>query len=205
MYYYDDTEVDQSQSGLVQAPCINDRAHFIAYKLKAVVTDLLHRALSLSNTKSILYGEVGDRDVKVLIYSLPSKLIMNTAKLFGDSIRGTIEEDNIVDIVAYSLYIYSIVSGDDYKNIDPVINHIHKLIQQRHYEYNSVDLVYDRLSTPDIASMVHVKALRIKNLLNVIDKVSGDTDSERVKYSIKDSIYDIMIYVSMVFLKMHRV
>jgi len=205
MYHYDDMEVDRSQSDFTKVSTMNERAHFIAYKMKAALTDLLYKAISLSNAKSNLYGEVGDADLKVLIYSLPSKLIMNTAKLFGDSIKGTVDENNMIDIMAYSFYIRSIINGDDYRNIDQILNNIYNIIQQRHYEYNSADLVYDRLSMSDIASMAHIKAIRLKNLVNSIDKTKDDTHVERVICSINDSIYDLMIYVSMVFLKMHYV
>jgi len=205
MYYYDDMEVDQSQSGFTKIPSMNDRTNLIAYKMKAALTDLLHKAISLSNAKSDLYGEIGDGDVKVLIYSLPSKLIMNTAKLFGDSIKGTVDENNMIDIMAYSFYIYTLLNGNDCENIDQILSNIYKIIQERHYDYNSADLVYDRLSLSDIASMIHIKALRIKNLVNSIDKVKDDTDIEKVKHSIKDSIYDLMIYVTMAFLKLYRV
>ena len=205
MYHYDDMEVDQSQSSLTKVPYMHDRTNLIAYKMKAALTDLLHKAISLSNAKSDLYGEIGDGDVKVLIYSLPSKLIMNTAKLFGDSIKGTVDENNMIDIMAYSFYIYTLLNGNDCENIDQILSNIYKIIQERHYDYNSADLVYDRLSLSDIASMIHIKALRIKNLVNSIDKVKDDTDIEKVKHSIKDSIYDLMIYVTMVFLKLYRV
>jgi len=205
MYYYDDMEVDQSQSGFTKIPSMNDRTNLIAYKMKAALTDLIHKAISLSNTKSELYGEIGDVEVKVLIYSLPSKLIMNTAKLFGDSIKGTVDENNMIDIMAYSFYIYTLLNGNDCENIDQILSNIYKIIQERHYDYNSADLVYDRLSLSDIASMIHIKALRIKNLVNSIDKVKDDTDIEKVKHSIKDSIYDLMIYVTMAFLKLYRV
>ena len=205
MYHYDDMEVDQSQSSLTKVPYMHDRTNLIAYKMKAALTDLLHKAISLSNAKSDLYGEIGDGDVKVLIYSLPSKLIMNTAKLFGDSIKGTVDENNMIDIMAYSFYIYTLLNGNDCENIDQILSNIYKIIQERHYDYNSADLVYDRLSLSDIASMIHIKALRIKNLVNSIDKVKDDTDIEKVKHSIKDSIYDLMIYVTMAFLKLYRV
>ena len=198
-------EVDQSQSGFTKIPSMNDRTNLIAYKMKAALTDLIHKAISLSNTKSELYGEIGDVEVKVLIYSLPSKLIMNTAKLFGDSIKGTVDENNMIDIMAYSFYIYTLLNGNDCENIDQILSNIYKIIQERHYDYNSADLVYDRLSLSDIASMIHIKALRIKNLVNSIDKVKDDTDIEKVKHSIKDSIYDLMIYVTMAFLKLYRV
>jgi hypothetical protein len=205
MYHYDDMEVDQSQSSLTKVPYMHDRTNLIAYKMKAALTDLLHKAISLSNAKSNLYGEVGDGDVKVLIYSLPSKLIMNTAKLFGDSIRGTVDENIMIDIMTYSIYIHSLLNGNDYKNMDKILSVIHKIIQERHYDYNSADLIYDRLSISDIASLVHIKALRIKNLVNSIDNIKDDIDIEKVKYSIFDSIYDLMIYVTMAFLKVYRV
>jgi len=205
MYYYDDMEVDQSQSNFTKISAMNDRTHLVAYKMKAAITDLLHKAVSLSNAKSDLYGEIGDIDVKVLMYSLPSKLIMNTAKLFGDSVRGTVDEATIIDIITYTLYIYSVLNGDDYRNIEQILKNIYNTIQQRHYEYNSTDLVYDRLSISDIASMTHIKAIRIKNLLNSIDMLEENADIEKVKYSINDSIYDLMIYVVMTFLKMYRV
>jgi hypothetical protein len=130
---------------------------------------------------------------------------MNTAKLFGDSIKGTVDENNMIDIMAYSFYIYTLLNGNDCENIDQILSNIYKIIQERHYDYNSADLVYDRLSLSDIASMIHIKALRIKNLVNSIDKVKDDTDIEKVKHSIKDSIYDLMIYVTMAFLKLYRV
>jgi len=173
--------------------------------MKAALSDLLHKAISLSNAKSNLYGEVGDGDVKVLIYSLPSKLIMNTAKLFGDSLKGNVDENTLIDIITYTLYIHSVINSTDYRNIDQILNHIHKIMHHRHYAYNSADMIYDRLSISDISSMAHIKAIRIKNLINSIDKNKDDTDIEKAKYSIKDSIYDLMIYVSMVFLKMHRI
>ena len=205
MYHYDDMEVDRSQSDFTKVSAMNDRANLISYKMKAALTDLLHKAISLSNAKSNLYGEVGDGDVKVLIYSLPSKLIMNTAKLFGDSIRGTVDENIMIDIMTYSIYIHSLLNGNDYKNMDKILSVIHKIIQERHYDYNSADLIYDRLSISDIASLVHIKALRIKNLVNSIDNIKDDIDIEKVKYSIFDSIYDLMIYVTMAFLKVYRV
>ena len=205
MYHYDDMEVDRSQSDFTKVSAMNDRANLISYKMKAALTDLLHKAISLSNAKSNLYGEVGDGDVKVLIYSLPSKLIMNTAKLFGDSIRGTVDENIMIDIMTYSIYIHSLLNGNDYKNMDKILSDIHKIIQERHYDYNSADLIYDRLSISDIASLVHIKALRIKNLVNSIDNIKDDIDIEKVKYSIFDSIYDLMIYVTMAFLKVYRV
>jgi len=205
MYYYDDMEVDQSQSGFTKIPSMNDRTNLIAYKMKAALTDLIHKAISLSNTKSELYGEIGDVEVKVLIYSLPSKLIMNTAKLFGDSIRRTVDEDTIIDIISYSLYIHSLFSNNDYKNVDQILNNIYKIIQNRHYDYNSADVIYDRLSISDISSMAHIKAIRIKNLVNSIEKTKDDTYVERVISSINDSIYDLMIYVTMAFLKLYRI
>jgi hypothetical protein len=205
MYHYDDMEVDQSQSNLTKISAMNDRTNLIAYKTKAALTDLLHKAISLSNAKSDLYGEIGDGDVKVLIYSLPSKLIMNTAKLFGDSLKGNVDENTLIDIITYTLYIHSVINSTDYRNIDQILNHIHKIMHHRHYAYNSADMIYDRLSISDISSMAHIKAIRIKNLINSIDKNKDDTDIEKAKYSIKDSIYDLMIYVSMVFLKLHRI
>jgi len=205
MYYYDDMEVDQSQSSFTKVQLMNDRTHFIDYKMKAAITDLLHKAISLSNSKNDLYGEIGDGDIKVLMYSLPSKLIMNTAKLFGDSIRGNVDENTIIDIITYALYIHSVVNSDDYRNIEQILKNIYNIIQQRNYEYNSADLIYNRLSISDIASLVHIKALRIKNLVNSIDKVKDDIDIEKVKYSINDSIYDLMIYVTMAFLKLYRI
>ena len=198
-------EVDQSQSGFTKIPSMNDRTNLIAYKMKAALTDLIHKAISLSNTKSELYGEIGDVEVKVLIYSLPSKLIMNTAKLFGDSIRRTVDEDTIIDIISYSLYIHSLFSNNDYKNVDQILNNIYKIIQNRHYDYNSADVIYDRLSISDISSMAHIKAIRIKNLVNSIEKTKDDTYVERVISSINDSIYDLMIYVTMAFLKLYRI
>jgi hypothetical protein len=205
MYYYDDMEVDQSQSSFTKVQLMNDRTHFIAHKMEAALTDLLHKAVSFSNAKSDLYGEVRDIDVNILIYSLPSKLIMNTAKLFGDSIKGTVDENNMIDIMAYSFYIYSLLNGNDYKNTDHILSDIYKVIQERHYDYNSADVIYDRLSISDISSIAHIKAIRIKNLVNSIDKTKDDTHVERVRYSINDSIYDLMIYVSMAFLKWYRV
>jgi arsenate reductase-like glutaredoxin family protein len=204
MYYYDDMEVDKSQSGFTKVPPMNDRTHLIAYKMKTALTSLLHKAVSLSDAKSDLYGEVGDIDVKVLMHSLPSKLLMNTAKLFGASIKGTVDENTIIDIVAYSFYIYRIVSVEHYRNIDQILNNAYNIIHQRHYEYNSADLVYDRLSMSDIASMVHIKAMRIKNLFNILDKTKDDMDIEKVKHSVSDSIYDLMIYTTMAFLKLHH-
>lgn len=205
MYYYDDMEVDQSQSDCIKIPAMNERTHLIAYKMKDALTDLLHKAVSLSNAKSNLYGEIGDSDVKVLIYSLPTKLIMNTAKLFGDSIRGDIDEGTIIDIITYSLYIHSVVNGNDYRNIESILNDSYKIIQQRHYDYNSADLIYDRLSMSDITSMIHIKAIRIKNLLNNIDKSNDNGVIESIKSRIIDSIYDLMIYIAMAFLKSYRV
>lgn len=205
MYYYDDIEVDKSQSDCVKSPSMDDRTHFIAYKMKAALADLLHKAVSLSNAKSGLYGEFIDGDAKVLMYSLPTKLIMNTAKLFGDSIKGADDENTIIDIIAYSLHIHSLVNGCDYKDIEPILNNIHELIQQRHYNYNSADLVYDRLSVSDISSMIHMKAIRIKNLFNNINKFNENNDIEPVKSRIVDSVYDIMIYSAMLILKTHRI
>ncbi len=205
MYYYDDMEVDQSQSDCIKIPAMNERTHLIAYNMKDALTDLLHKAVSLSNAKSNLYGEIGDSDVKVLIYSLPTKLIMNTAKLFGDSIRGDIDEGTIIDIITYSLYIHSVVNGNDYRNIESILNDSYKIIQQRHYDYNSADLIYDRLSMSDITSMIHIKAIRIKNLLNNIDKSNDNGVIESIKSRIIDSIYDLMIYIAMAFLKLYRV
>jgi hypothetical protein len=205
MYYYDDMEVDQSQSSFTKVQLMNDRTHFIAHKMEAALTDLLHKAVSFSNAKSDLYGEVRDIDVNILIYSLPSKLIMNTAKLFGDSIKGTVDENNMIDIMAYSFYIYTLLNGNDCENIDQILSDIYKIIQERHYDYNSADVIYDRLSISDISSIAHIKAIRIKNLVNSIDKPKDDTHVERVRYSINDSIYDLMIYVSMAFLKWYRV
>jgi len=205
MYYYDDMEVDQSQSNLTKISAMNDRANLIAYKMKAALTDLLHKAISLSNAKSDLYGEIGDGDVKILIYSLPLKLIMNTAKLFGDSIKGNVDENNMIDIMAYSFYIYSLLNGSDYKNIDQILSEIYKIIQERHYDYNSADLIYDRLSISDIASLAHVKSIRVKNLLNSLDKINENTYSELVKPRIIDSIYDLITYTTIIFLKLHRI
>jgi hypothetical protein len=205
MYYYDDMEVDQSQSSFTKVQLMNDRTHFMAYKMKAAITDLLHKAISISNSKNDLYGEIGDGDIKVLMYSLPSKLIMNTAKLFGDSIKGTVDENNMIDIMAYSFYIYTLLNGNDCENIDQILSDIYKVIQERHYDYNSADVIYDRLSISDISSIAHIKAIRIKNLVNSIDKPKDDTHVERVRCSINDSIYDLMIYVSMAFLKWYRV
>lgn len=205
MYYYDDMEVDQSQSDCIKIPAMNERTHLIAYKMKAALADLLHKAVSLSNAKSGLYGEFSDGDAKVLMYSLPTKLIMNTAKLFGDSIRGDIDEGTIIDIITYSLYIHSVVNGNDYRNIESILNDSYKIIQQRHYDYNSADLIYDRLSMSDITSMIHIKAIRIKNLLNNIDKSNDNGVIESIKSRIIDSIYDLMIYIAMAFLKLYRV
>ena len=205
MYYYDDMEVDQSQSSFTKVPSMHEYNNLIIYKIKAALTDLLHKAVSFSDAKRDLYGEVGDIDVNVLIYSLPSKLIMNTAKLFGDSLKGNVDENTLIDIMTYTLYIHSVINSTDYRNIDQILNHIHKIMHHRHYAYNSADMIYDRLSISDISSMAHIKAIRIKNLINSIDKNKDDTDIEKAKYSIKDSIYDLMIYVSMVFLKLHRI
>ena len=205
MYHYDDMEVDQSQSNLTKISAMNDRTNLIAYKTKAALTDLLHKAISLSNAKSDLYGEIGDGDVKVLIYSLPSKLIMNTAKLFGDSLKGNVDENTLIDIITYTLYIHSVINSTDYRNIDQILNHIHKIMHHRHYAYNSADMIYDRLSISDISSMAHIKAIRIKNLINSIDKNKDDTDVERVICSINDSVYDLMIYAAMAFLKLHHI
>jgi len=202
MYHYDDMEVDQSQSNLTKISTMHDRTDLIAYKMKAALSDLLHKAISLSNAKSNLYGEVGDGDVKVLIYSLPSKLIMNTAKLFGDSLKGNVDENTLIDIITYTLYIHSVINSTDYRNIDQILNSTYEIIHHRHYDYNSADAIHDRLSISDISSMAHIKAIRIKNLVNNIDKAKDDTHFERVIYSINDSIYDLMIYVSMVFLKL---
>ena len=198
-------EVDQSQSNLTKISAMNDRTNLIAYKTKAALTDLLHKAISLSNAKSDLYGEIGDGDVKVLIYSLPSKLIMNTAKFFGDSLKGNVDENTLIDIITYTLYIHSVINSTDYRNIDQILNHIHKIMHHRHYAYNSADMIYDRLSISDISSMTHIKAIRIKNLINSIDKNKDDTYVERVICSINDSIYDLMIYVTMTFLKLYHV
>ena len=195
-------EVDQSQSNLTKISTMHDRTDLIAYKMKAALSDLLHKAISLSNAKSNLYGEVGDGDVKVLIYSLPSKLIMNTAKLFGDSLKGNVDENTLIDIITYTLYIHSVINSTDYRNIDQILNSTYEIIHHRHYDYNSADAIHDRLSISDISSMAHIKAIRIKNLVNNIDKAKDDTHFERVIYSINDSIYDLMIYVSMVFLKL---
>jgi len=192
-------EVDQSQSNLTKISTMHDRTDLIAYKMKAALSDLLHKAISLSNAKSNLYGEVGDGDVKVLIYSLPSKLIMNTAKLFGDSLKGNVDENTLIDIITYTLYIHSVINSTDYRNIDQILNSTYEIIHHRHYDYNSADAIHDRLSISDISS---IKAIRIKNLVNNIDKAKDDTHFERVIYSINDSIYDLMIYVSMVFLKL---
>ncbi len=205
MYHYDDMEVDRSQSDFTKVSTMNDRTNIVAYKMKAALSDLLHKAVSLSNAKSNLYGEVGDVDVQVLIYSLPSKLIMNTAKLFGDSIKGNVDESTLLDIITYVLYIYSLTSSTDYRNIDQILHNVHQIIDQRHYDYNSADVIYDRLSITDISSMIHIKAIRIKNLINSIDKIKGDIDIEKVKYSVNDSIYDLMIYATMAFLKLHRI
>jgi len=205
MYHYDDMEVDRSQSDFTKVSAMNDRTNLIAYKMKAALTDLLHKAISLSNAKSDLYGEIGDGDVKVLIYSLPSKLIMNTAKFFGDSLKGNVNENTLIDIITYTLYIHSVINSTDYRNIDQILNHIHKIMHHRHYAYNSADMIYDRLSISDISSMTHIKAIRIKNLINSIDKNKDDTYVERVICSINDSIYDLMIYVTMAFLKLYHV
>ena len=205
MYYYDDMEVDQSQSSFTKVPSMHEYNNLIIYKIKAALTDLLHKAVSFSDAKSDLYGEVGDIDVNVLIYSLPSKLIMNTAKLFGDSLRDNVDENTLIDIITYTLYIQSVINSTDYRNVDQILNRIHKIIHHRHYDYNSADVIYDRLSISDISSMAHIKAIRIKNLVNSIDKTKDATHVERVICSINDSIYDLMIYVSMVFLKVYRV
>ena len=205
MYHYDDMEVDRSQSDFIKVSTMNDRTNIVAYKMKAALTDLLHKAISFSDAKSDSYGEVGDIDVKVLIYSLPSKLIMNTAKLFGDSLKGNVDENTLIDIITYTLYIQSVINSTDYRNVDQILNRIHKIIHHRHYDYNSADVIYDRLSISDISSMAHIKAIRIKNLVNSIDKTKDATHVERVICSINDSIYDLMIYVSMVFLKVYRV
>ena len=205
MYYYDDMEVDQSQSSFTKVPSMHEYNNLIIYKIKAALTDLLHKAVSFSDAKSDLYGEVGDIDVNVLIYSLPSKLIMNTAKLFGDSLRDNVDENTLIDIITYTLYIHSLINSTDYRNIDQILNHIHQIIHHRHYDYNSADVIYDRLSISDISSMAHIKAIRIKNLINSIDKNKDDTYVERVICSINDSIYDLMIYVTMAFLKLYRI
>jgi len=205
MYYYDDMEVDQSQSSFTKVPSMHEYNNLIIYKIKAALTDLLHKAVSFSDAKSDLYGEVGDIDVNVLIYSLPSKLIMNTAKLFGDSLRDNVDENTLIDIITYTLYIHSVINSTDYRNIDQILNHIHQIIHHRHYDYNSADVIYDRLSISDISSMAHIKAIRIKNLINSIDKNKDDTYVERVICSINDSIYDLMIYVTMAFLKLYRI
>ena len=205
MYYYDDMEVDQSQSSFTKVPSMHEYNNLIIYKIKAALTDLLHKAVSFSDAKSDLYGEVGDIDVNVLIYSLPSKLIMNTAKLFGDSLKGNVDENTLIDIMTYTLYIHSVINSTDYRNIDQILNHIYKIMHHRHYAYNSADMIYDRLSISDISSMAHIKAIRIKNLINSIDKNKDDTYVERVICSINDSIYDLMIYVTMAFLKLYRI
>ena len=198
-------EVDQSQSSFTKVPSMHEYNNLIIYKIKAALTDLLHKAVSFSDAKSDLYGEVGDIDVNVLIYSLPSKLIMNTAKLFGDSLKGNVDENTLIDIITYTLYIQSVINSTDYRNVDQILNRIHKIIHHRHYDYNSADVIYDRLSISDISSMAHIKAIRIKNLVNSIGKTKDATHVERVICSINDSIYDLMIYVSMVFLKVYRV
>jgi hypothetical protein len=205
MYYYDDLEVDRSQSDFVKVQSMNERVYFIAHKMEAALADLVYRAVSLSNAKSSLYGEIDNGDARVLMYSLPTKLIMNTAKLFGDSIKGNIDENTIIDIVAYSLYIHSLVNANDYKDIGLLLSNLHNIIHQRHYDYNSADLVYDRLSVSDIASVMHIKAIRIKNLFNHISNTNESNDIELVKSRIVDSVYDIMIYAAMVFLKLNRV
>jgi len=198
-------EVDQSQSSFTKVPSMHEYNNLIIYKMKAALTDLLYKAISLSNAKSNLYGEIGDGDVNVLIYSLPSKLIMNTAKLFGDSLKGNVDENTLIDIITYTLYIHSVINITDYRNIDQILNYIHKIMHHRHYAYNSADMIYDRLSISDISSMAHIKAIRIKNLINSIDKNKDDTYVERVICSINDSIYDLMIYVTMAFLKLYRI
>ena len=177
-------EVDQSQSIFIKVTFINERTHFIAYKMKAALTDLLHKAISISNSKNELYGGIINNDVNVLMYSLPTKLLMNSSKLFGDSIRGNVQQETILDILTYALYIYRMVSGVDYSDLHPMLQTIYSIVEQRHYEYNSAKLVYDRLLTSDVASIIHVKAIRIKNLLGNLDKINKNIDSELVKSDI---------------------
>lgn len=205
MYYYDDSEVDRSQNELTAVNLLNDRTYEIACKIKSVLTDLLHKAVFISESKKDLYGDIMDSDIRVLMYSLPTKLLMNSSKLFSDSIKGNVSEETILDILSYALHIHKMINGMDYKDLCPIIQKIYAIIDQRHYEYNRADLVYDRLSMPDIASMIHIKSIRIKNLINNLDKVHNDTSFEFVKLRIFDSIYDLMIYIAMIFLKMHRV
>jgi hypothetical protein len=205
MYYYDDSEVDRSQDNLTAVNLLNKRVHEVAYKMKAVLADLLYKAMYISNSKSNLYGDIMNSDVRVLMHSLPTKLLMNSSKLFGDSIRGNVHQDTILDIVSYALHIYRMVSGTDYNDLYPMLQKIYAIVDQRHYEYNGADLIYDRLSMPDIASMIHIKSIRIKNLINSLDKIYSDVSFELVKSCIFDNIYDLMIYVAMIFLKVHRV
>jgi hypothetical protein len=83
-----------------------------------------------------------------------------------------------------------------------MLQKIYTIVDQRHYEYNGVDSTYDRLTMSDIASMIHIKSIRIKSLINNFDKVHNDATLELIKSRVFDNIYDLMIYTAMVFLKM---
>jgi len=194
MYYYDDSEVDRSQDSLTTVNLTNTRVQEIAYKVKASLASLLHKAVCISKSKDDLYGDIMSNDVRLLIYSLPTKLLMNSSKLFGDSIRGNVHQDTILDIISYALHIYRMVSRTDYTDYNdlyPMLQKIYTIVDQRHYEYNGSDLIYDRLSMPDIASMIHIKAIRIKNMLNKPDKTNDNVYDELVKSHIIDSIYEL--------------
>jgi len=204
MYYYDDSEVDRSQDSLTAVNLISPRVREIAYKIKASLAGLLHKAVCIYKSKDDLYGDIMSNDVRLLVYSLPTKLLMNSSKLFGDSIRGNVQQETILDIISYALHIYRMVNGIDYNDLYPILQKIYAIVDQRHYEYNGADSIYDRLTMPDIASMLHIKAIRIKNLLNNFDKINNNAYDELVKPRIIDSIYDIMIYAVMLFLKLHR-
>ncbi len=205
MYHYDDSEVDKSQDSLVRVNLLEERTRDITNKIKIALTDLLYRATSVSQSKNDLYGDIMENCTSVLMYSLPTKLLMNTSKMFGDSIKGNLDDGTILDTLTYALYIYKMLSNRDYNDLNPILHKAYEIIQQRQYEYNSADLVYDRLSISDIASMIHIKAIRIKNLVNHLDKLHEDADIESFRTRVLDSIYDLMIYAAMVFLKLHRV
>jgi hypothetical protein len=206
MYHYDDSEVDRSQDNLTVVNLLNERVHEIAYKIKAALADLLYKAMYISNSKSELYGDIMNSDVKVLMYSLPTKLLMNSSKLFGDSIRGNVHQDTILDLISYALHTYRMFNDTNCNDLlYSMIQKIYTIVDQRHYEYNGADLIYDRLSMADIASMIHIKAIRIKNLLNSLGKINDSAYDELVKSRVFDNIYDVMIYAVMLFLKLHRV
>ncbi len=205
MYHYDDSEVDKSQDSLIRFNLLEERTRDITNKIKITLTDLLHKAASISKSKNDLYGDIMDNSTRVLMYSLPTKLLMNTSKMFGDSIKGNLEDNTVLDVLTYALYIYKMLSNKDYSDLHPILHQLYEIIQQRQYEYNSADLVYDRLSMSDIASMIHIKAIRIKNLVNSLDKLDGNADIESFRTCVLDNIYDLMIYAAMIFLKLHRV